>query len=61
MSISSKNNFQSLKLNLLYFHENLLQVTQIYFLKQYSVFKTLNIIWKTDVKIIKVKNKKPHW
>ena len=34
---------------LIYFYENLLQVTQIYFLKRYTVFKTLNIVWNTGV------------
>ena len=30
-----------------YFYENLLQQTQIYFFKRYSVFKNLNIVWNT--------------
>ena len=47
MSILSKNNFKSIAINFIYFYENVFQVTEIYFLKRYSMFKTLNIVWNT--------------
>ena len=36
-------------INFISFDENLFQVTEIYFLKQYSMFKTINIVCDTGV------------
>ena len=57
IDIESKNIFKSITINIIYFYENLLQVTQIYFLKRYSVFKTLNIVRNIGVIMHSNKNK----
>ena len=57
IDIESKNIFKSITINIIYFYENLLQVKQIYFLKRYSVFKTLNIVRNIGVIMHSNKNK----
>ena len=51
-ALVDKSNVQLKKIkkyNNIYFYKKLFQVTEISFKKWYSVSKTLNIVWNTDV------------